>query len=186
MGSFDCGMNWLKTPYRKCLSPAHHQRIINEAILSEVCQYQWIEDTEVDSTYSFMQGKWYSNNEILSPRLRIQSGAMFHFRYVKLGVFIKTTIYYDLLNSVWADDLSEHVVSFPAREGTTCFIVYLALLESKMYIHECDEDLVSESGDFIPDKTSSKKLVLGMLKSNRKKTRDEIAVAKNAVKHNDV
>ena len=37
VGDFDCGMNWLKPPYRKCLTPVHHrERVMNEAALLEV------------------------------------------------------------------------------------------------------------------------------------------------------
>ena len=77
--------------------------------------------------------------------------------------------------------MSSEVVSYPAKLGTTCFVAYLALQESRMYIHECNEDLVSNSSDQILDRSSSKQVIHSMLKSNRKKARGDIVLAKGLV-----
>lgn len=80
---------------------------------------------------------------------------------------------------MWEDDLSDEIISHPVKPGVTCFVAYLTLQTSKMYIHECDEDLVLDTSDEILDMSRSKKVISGMLKTHRKKAIEEIAVAVN-------
>eukprot|EP00602_Paraphysomonas_sp_CaronLab_P010556 CAMPEP_0185028952 /NCGR_PEP_ID=MMETSP1103-20130426/15049_1 /TAXON_ID=36769 /ORGANISM="Paraphysomonas bandaiensis, Strain Caron Lab Isolate" /LENGTH=439 /DNA_ID=CAMNT_0027563545 /DNA_START=160 /DNA_END=1476 /DNA_ORIENTATION=+ len=134
----DCGMNWLAEQYRHCISPkslSSSRAVINEAIL--------------------LEGKWHSNNEIVSPRLRKQVGAMFHFR-------------------VWEDDLSNKVDTQSMRPGTTCFIMYVSLADATLYVHECDPQLVKERNNAMLSKSTSKKIVYGMIYSHRKKQLEDM------------
>ena len=71
------------------------------------------------STPCVCQGKWYYNDEDSSPRNKRHSGSLFHFR-------------------VWEDLLASNFVTQAAKSDTSCFLIYLAMPISTMYIHPCD------------------------------------------------
>jgi hypothetical protein len=85
---------------------------------------------------------------------------------------------------MWEDDLSDEIIVHPVRPGVKCFVAYLTLQTSKMYIHECNEDLVLNTSDSVLDMSHSRKVISGMLKSHRQKTIEDIAIAVNISDNN--